>query len=892
DCVSLLDEELSSFVFNYLTENSGSQYGEEEVCSDRLDADFPDIDLSQLDASNFDSVNCLSELHWCNDNCDISPASIQYSTPDPELFEIEDENAALLAALTDSLDGMVEDEEGGLSVFPSLGEGSEDDLPFPSGSLSPETEDPSLLKRLLLSPPNMPTGLESHKEGSSVHRHSSRSLHLKPVRPLVKPDSTQERKPRAVRPAGRLCTELHRHLTTTQEAEDTPSADTEEDGEEEEDDNEEDSESEEEEEEEEEETSSSEGESSTPPDPAKPQFSSEKELHSVVELIKYMHTYCLPTRKQANWERKERECPGQVRRARPECPPARIPPNCHKAATQVQSSVPRPRLAFTRRREFKANSLLRELLEAVKSFDVSKPYRLHSPPYTHNRGAIPKPAQDRKTETPSPAARSTKPELRKYSAGSESDRVLEAPKSPDLEDASFSVRRSRRLASFPSRFAKKLRAGQMRVEPSSGAGRPGEEDTAVKHPMGHNLEEDTTTPNNSTSFQTTADAAEPDNLCCQNEKRTCLCLPLTPKSSGDTQYANKPFEQTLCVDLCGTAGLTPPTTPPHKPVEDELFKPEGKGESPPKGLWLNRAHSRKLPEQTELYAQLRKMGQASDAELKVHQTFGDHDYCLLSLGERRKRTAAMLSHSLFGRSSPEGPEPKGDRAESRVLGDERLGLQREDKLFSKAPEYLSNGTRADSKGDGRGATAAVRQSGSPQALSPHKYDEEGERSSRSPSPILHSSFCQPHSPSSKPDISCENSETCHGDKQGNKISKSGFQIDEDNCRVFYIHNLPSSVTQTMLRKRFEAFGDPEDCKVITKNEERCGVIKFRQESSGQQIQKHRREPLFQNGGGGMHRLSRKRYIDLDEAGPGPVKSKYDALDFDTLLKEAQKSLHR
>lgn len=29
----------------------------------------------------------------------------------------------------------------------------------------------------------------------------------------------------------------------------------------------------------------------------------------------------------------------------------------------------------------------------------------------------------------------------------------------------------------------------------------------------------------------------------------------------------------------------------------------------------------------------------------------------------------------------------------------------------------------------------------------------------------------------------------------------------------------------------------------------------------------------------------------DEGGPGPVKSKYDALDFDTLLKEAQKSLH-
>ena len=43
----------------------------------------------------------------------------------------------------------------------------------------------------------------------------------------------------------------------------------------------------------------------------------------------------------------------------------------------------------------------------------------------------------------------------------------------------------------------------------------------------------------------------------------------------------------------------------------------------------------------------------------------------------------------------------------------------------------------------------------------------------------------------------------------------GFQ---DKCQVFYIHNLPSSVTQAMLRKRFEAFGEPEDCQVLIKNE--------------------------------------------------------------------------
>lgn len=56
------------------------------MCSDRLDTDFPDIDLSQLDTSDFDSVNCLSELQWCNDQpADASPA--RYCTAD-ELLEV------------------------------------------------------------------------------------------------------------------------------------------------------------------------------------------------------------------------------------------------------------------------------------------------------------------------------------------------------------------------------------------------------------------------------------------------------------------------------------------------------------------------------------------------------------------------------------------------------------------------------------------------------------------------------------------------------------------------------------------------------------------------------------------------------------------------------------
>ncbi|KAJ8282144.1 hypothetical protein COCON_G00046630 [Conger conger] len=834
DCASLLDEELSSFVFNYLTENSGSQYGEEEVSSDRLDADFPDIDLSQLDASDFDSVNCLSELHWCNDQSDASPASIQYSTGDPEFFEIEEEeNAALLAALTDSLDGMVEDEVGGLSVFPSLGDGPDEYEDEEEDDDEEEEED------------HLPLG----KAGT--HRHSNRSQYLKPLRPLVKCDRTQERKPRAFRPAGRLCTELHRHLTTAAEAEDTPSNDTEDES---------DSSEEEEEDDEEEEgdESGSEDESSEPAEvtvPGEPQFSSEKELRSVVELITYMHTYCLPIRKQTASERRDRECQGLARRA----PPARPAPVCHRPAPQTNAAPPRPRPAFVRRREVKGRSLLRELLETVDSFDVSKPYRLHSPPYSHCRGAGgAKAGQDRKGVEPVPHP--GKPELKDVRLMSPRDDESPGPpdgpktaKEAEAGDTTFSVRRSRRLASFPSRFAKKGRARADSVSWRHGA----EVETARHYPAeeaGHSR----------TSCKTDDQkTAATETVFTLNEKRACLCLPLAPKSTGDTQFANKAFEQTLSVELCGTAGLTPPTTPPHKPAEDELFKPEGKGEPPPKGFWSSRAPSRKLPEQTELYAQLRRMGQASERGMAAHRTFGDHDYCLQGLGESRKRPRPSCGEEEVTQEE----EEEGDWAAGRLS---------EEKLFSKLPDYLCGQRRAMEPQ----RTASPR-SASPQALSPRNAEESAECSSRPSSPCA--SCCLPRSSNSKLNFSCENLGTCFGDKLRSKAN--------EDCRVFYIHNLPGGITQAMLRRRFEAFGEPDDCKIITKNNERCGVITFLGPPSGQG-QRRRRDLPLQNARNSPRRFCRKRYIDLDEAGPGPVKSKYDALDFDTLLKEAQRSLHR
>ncbi|KAK5896566.1 hypothetical protein CesoFtcFv8_009709 [Champsocephalus esox] len=863
-------------------------YGEEEVCSDRLDNDFPDIDLSQLDTSDFDSVNCLSELQWCNDQpSDRSPASINYSTTD-ELFE--EENAALLEALTDSLDGMVDAEVGGLSVFPVLGEEpnqeeeDEDNLSLSaedfSQSLGSETEDPSLLKKLLLTPPNVPAGIDAQKVNGS--RYSSRSLRT--VKPLVKSDLRPDRKPRAVRPSGRLCTELHKHLTTAR--------DTEEDKEdEEEDEEEEDSESEEEDEDEEEESSSSDVEGGVVAvPPPKSQFSSEKELRSVVDLITYMHTYCLPIRKQQTWDqRKEAPRP----RARNETP--RPPTNTHSRVVLVSApgtgsnSAPR-RMPFARRREMKANSLLRDLLQQSSSYDVSKPYGLQTPPYVHSPSRVSHP-----NKSSSPPSTTNKLELRK-------DSQPRRPQSPeDLEDfvdfadfaedgGSFSVRRSRRLASFPSRFGKRLRPGKEREGVVGRKEREEREEARVGVKV---LPTQTGGATTTTAEKLTAGELE-NKHCCHNEKRACLCLPLNSKNTGESQYGSKPFEQTLGVDLCGTAGLTPPTTPPHKPVEDELFKPSEAGKpSDVVGVstkasmsWLSRAHPpRKLLEQTELYAQLRRMGQAGANE--SYRTFGDHDYCTLSLGESRKRSADMLgamlqaqSGGMDGSKAPKHVDDQGSREREREREEVMVASQIAELLEQQIATTTTKTTRKlvisslPPPSHCQSATAT-----------PPVSEEEAERSSasRSPSPTMH--LC-PDSPASKTDSS-ENSEICPDDKQRNKAKS-----DEDNCQLFYIHNLPTSVTQNMLRKRFQVFGKPEDCKVIICNEERCGVIKLRQ--AGVQKQWREREPVFQNAPAGLRLLTRKRYIDLDltRQVPGPVKSKYDALDFDTLLKEAQKSLHR
>ncbi|MGH0153458.1 UNVERIFIED_CONTAM: hypothetical protein FKN15_075452 [Acipenser sinensis] len=138
----------------------------------------------------------------------------------------------------------------------------------------------------------------------------------------------------------------------------------------------------------------------------------------------------------------------------------------------------------------------------------------------------------------------------------------------------------------------------------------------------------------------------------QQAKPTTLPLPLTPDSPNDhkgSPFENKTIERALSVELSGTAGLTPPTTPPHKVSQDNPFKPSMKPKSSPcsssappckmpccsdsSTCPLAISPVKKGPEQTELYAQLSKASTlpGGQEERKGKRTttrlFGDHDYC-------------------------------------------------------------------------------------------------------------------------------------------------------------------------------------------------------------------------------------------------------------------------
>ncbi|XP_026208281.1 peroxisome proliferator-activated receptor gamma coactivator 1-alpha isoform X2 [Anabas testudineus] len=209
-----------------MTEMSQSQcaalVGEDQP----LCPDLPELDLSELDVSDLDADSFLGGLKWYSDQSEI--ISTQYGNEASNLFEkIDEENEAnLLAVLTETLDSIPVDEDG-LPSFEALADGdvtnaSDRSCPSsPDGSpRTPEPEEPSLLKKLLLAPANSQLSYNQYTGGKAQNHAASSNHRIRPPPAVVKTESPWNGKARGGsnqqnRLVRRPCTELLKYLTAT-----------------------------------------------------------------------------------------------------------------------------------------------------------------------------------------------------------------------------------------------------------------------------------------------------------------------------------------------------------------------------------------------------------------------------------------------------------------------------------------------------------------------------------------------------------------------------------------------------------------------------------------------------------------------------------------------------
>ncbi|XP_069755495.1 peroxisome proliferator-activated receptor gamma coactivator-related protein 1-like [Narcine bancroftii] len=122
-------------------------------------------------------------------------------------------------------------------------------------------------------------------------------------------------------------------------------------------------------------------------------------------------------------------------------------------------------------------------------------------------------------------------------------------------------------------------------------------------------------------------------------------------------------------------------------------------------------------------------------------------------------------------------------------------------------------------------------------------------------------------------------------------------------RVVYVGKIRTGMMREELRRRFEVFGEIEDCNIYFRTRgDNYGFVTFRYTcdafaaiENGQSVRGPDEMP-FDLCFGGRRQFCKTNYTDLDSShndiSSYSNKSKFDSLDFDTLLKQAKRNLRR
>ncbi|MFT7802497.1 peroxisome proliferator-activated receptor gamma coactivator-related protein 1 [Arapaima gigas] len=121
-------------------------------------------------------------------------------------------------------------------------------------------------------------------------------------------------------------------------------------------------------------------------------------------------------------------------------------------------------------------------------------------------------------------------------------------------------------------------------------------------------------------------------------------------------------------------------------------------------------------------------------------------------------------------------------------------------------------------------------------------------------------------------------------------------------RVVYVGRIRGGMTRKELKERFSLYGEIEDCTLhFREHGDNYGFVTYYKTKDAFEAIEHGsklrqcNELPFDLCFGGRRQFCKSSYADLDsnrEYDPVPAKSKFGGLDFDTLLKQAQKSLKR
>ncbi|NWQ72852.1 PPRC1 protein, partial [Columbina picui] len=246
----------------------------------------------------------------------------------------------------------------------------------------------------------------------------------------------------------------------------------------------------------------------------------------------------------------------------------------------------------------------------------------------------------------------------------------------------------------------------------------------------------------------------------------------------------------------------------------------------------------------------------------------------------RSRASRSFSSSSDGASESSSSSSSSSRSRSRS--------------FSPPPKrwrrYRSRCSRSSSSHSSCGSCGRSRdRSSSSSSTSSYSSRSTSRSQSRSPSPHRRSNRRRRYSYDAQD----------HYQRQ--RILQKERAIEER--RVVFIGKIPSRMTRSELRHRFSVFGDIEECTLHFRSEgDNYGFVTYRYAEeafaaieSGHKLRRPDEQP-FDLCFGGRRQFCRRNYADLDsnreDFDPAPVKSKFDSLDFDTLLRQAQRSLRR